>query len=326
MDFAHSSSEDDCGVHSLLLDSSMLVGLSSLGLNNNSLLFLNLVESDILYRHSLVDLSLLSLILSSNSGNLLIGDLLELLGTIANHSHLSLMSMLHGSSLHDLSLEIGSSLNKSLLHLGNGLLLDDLGLDLLLDKLLLLLNSGALDLSLPLLDDDLLLPLLLNNDLLLASSLSLDQLDSSNLLLSPDLLLSHDSFSLYLSNSLESVRFSLHSSGFLLHHCLLPSVLCLFSSGSEGFSFSFPPDRLLSFPLGLLFFDGFLLFSLDSFLLELLLLLSFLLFDFLHFASSASTFFFRLFSLDFGSFPGSSGSLNDRDLGFSFLLNLCSSF
>ena len=103
MDLSHSSLKDDGGVHSFLLDSSVLVGLFSLGLNDNSLLSLDSVKVDVLNRHSLVVLCLLSLVLSSNSSDLLVSDLLECSSSVSLHSHLLLMVMLHSSSLIDLS-------------------------------------------------------------------------------------------------------------------------------------------------------------------------------------------------------------------------------
>ena len=66
LNLTHSSSEDDGGVLSFFLDSSVLVGFSRLGLNDGSLLSLDSVKVDVFNRHSLVNLSLLGLILSSN--------------------------------------------------------------------------------------------------------------------------------------------------------------------------------------------------------------------------------------------------------------------
>ena len=48
MNFTHSSSEDNGGVLSFFLDSSVLVGFSCLGLNDGSLLSLDIVKVDVL--------------------------------------------------------------------------------------------------------------------------------------------------------------------------------------------------------------------------------------------------------------------------------------
>jgi hypothetical protein len=326
LDLTHSSSKDDGGIHSLFLDSSVLVGLSSLGLNDGSLLSLDSVKVDVLNRHSLVVLSLLCLVLSSNSSNLHVSDLLECSSSVSLHSHLLLMSMLHSSSLHDLSLHSGGRLHKGSFHLLNTVGHDSLCLKLLLKKFLLLFDSLALDLSSSLLVDDHSLPLSFDHDLLLASSLGLDDLKSSDLLLASDFLLSLDSLKLNLLKSNKSVGFSLHSSGFFLHHGFLLGILLCLGSSSESNSFLLSPVSLLFFTLSLLLLDGLLLLPLDSLFLEFFLLLGLLLLGFVHFAGSASTFLLSLLSLDLGGLSSSSGGLDDGDLGFSLGLDRAGGF
>jgi len=100
----------------------------------------------------------------------------------------------------------------------------------------------------------------------------------------------------------------------------------LFSGSLKRLSLSLSSGGLNLFSLSLLFFDGFLLFSLDSLLLELLNFLAFFYLGLFDLAGGTGVLILSLFLFDLHGFLRSSGGLHDRDLGFSLGLDGSGSF
>jgi hypothetical protein len=307
--------QKDGRVQGFFLDFFMLSGFLSLFGNDSILFFFNFSEDGDLFSHLISFICLLSLVVLSDSLNFLLSNLFEFLGTFASVSDFGLdLGFLNFSSL-DLFFDDGGRLDQGCLDLVNRLLLNDLSLDFLLEELLFLGDSLTLDFSSSLFNDDLVLLIFLDGDFLSVLDLGLDLLKFFHFGLVANFYLTLNLFSVDLSNGLELVGFNFQLSGFFLHHSFLLGVSSLFGGSLKSFSDSVSSDSFLFFFLGLLFFDGFDLLSLDFLVLELLLFASLLFMGLTDLAGDTGVLFITLLLPDLLGLLGDGGALDKGYLG-----------